>query len=122
MIPDFAPQRPGPPGPSLGRLRLAAQLCLADELTDEEIARRLGISRRTLARWKQRPEFQAAWQRQDERFQAALAAEWLGTWLAERERPAAVRAEQEQAERRAWSVSDEEADRLVAERMTRGMF
>jgi hypothetical protein len=27
-----------------------------------------------------------------------------------------------QAERRAWSVSDEEADRLVAERMTRSMF
>jgi transposase len=90
MIPDVAPRRPaGPRGPSLGRLRLAAKLCYVDELTDEAIARRLGISRRTLARWKQRPEFQAAYQRQDERFQAALAAEWLGAWLAERERPAA---------------------------------
>jgi len=90
MTPDLAPQRPpGPRGPSPARLALAAKLCYADELTDEAIARRLGISRRTLARWKHRPEFQAAWQRQAERFRAALAAEWLGARLAERERQAA---------------------------------
>ena len=36
-------------------------LCYLDAERDELIARRLGVSRRTLARWKQRPEFAAAW-------------------------------------------------------------
>jgi len=68
------PRRPLSPGPSPARLMLAAQLCLDDELTDEEIARRLGISRRALVRWKHLPEFQAAYQRQAARLQAALDA------------------------------------------------
>ena len=32
-----------------------------DGLTDETIAARLGISRRTLARWKHRPEYLDGW-------------------------------------------------------------
>lgn len=35
----------------------AAALCSLKYETDEEIAARLGICRRTLARWKHRPEF-----------------------------------------------------------------
>ena len=47
-----------PPTPEeVGR---AAALCYANVGTDEQVARRLGISRRTLARWKKRPEFVAA--------------------------------------------------------------
>ena len=47
-----------PPTPEeVGR---AAMWCYRDEDTDEEIARRLGICRRTLVRWKLRPEFVAA--------------------------------------------------------------
>ena len=47
-----------PPTPEeVGR---AAALCYANAGTDEQVARRLGISRRTLARWKKRPEFVAA--------------------------------------------------------------
>ena len=38
----------------------AAALCFQDTLTDEQIARQLGIVRRTLARWKKRAEFAAA--------------------------------------------------------------
>ncbi len=38
----------------------AALLCWHDRYNDEKIARSLGISRRTLARWKHRPEFVAA--------------------------------------------------------------
>ena len=51
-------QRGLPPTPEeLGR---AAAWCARDRETDVEIARRLGIGRRTLARWKHRPELRAA--------------------------------------------------------------
>jgi hypothetical protein len=47
-----------PPTPEeVGR---AAALCVLDQQTDAQIAQQLGIGRRTLARWKQRPEFVAA--------------------------------------------------------------
>ena len=48
-----------PPTPA--EVGLAAALCFLDEEPDERIARRLGIARRTLARWKRRPEIVAAW-------------------------------------------------------------
>jgi hypothetical protein len=38
----------------------AAALCFHDTVSDEQIARQLGIVRRTLARWKKRPDFAAA--------------------------------------------------------------
>lgn len=41
------------------RRALAAQLIAADTLTDEQIARTVGISRRTLARWKKAPDVAA---------------------------------------------------------------
>jgi hypothetical protein len=51
-------QRGLPPTPAeVGR---AAALWVVDQQTDAQIARELGIGRRTLARWKQRPEFVAA--------------------------------------------------------------
>ncbi len=50
------------------RQALAAMLLWHDDLTDEQIAARCGVSRRTLARWKQHPfvqtafyAYQAAW-------------------------------------------------------------
>ena len=46
--------------PTAGEVGRAAALCVQDILTDEQIARQLGIVRRTLARWKQRPDFAAA--------------------------------------------------------------
>jgi hypothetical protein len=47
-----------PPSPTL--VRMAAVMCAIDDETDETIAARLGISRRTLVSWKKRPEFIAA--------------------------------------------------------------
>lgn len=41
------------------RHELAAALLAADELTDEQIAAQVGISRRVLARWKRHPDFDA---------------------------------------------------------------
>jgi hypothetical protein len=45
--------------PTATEVGRAAALCFQDTETDEQIARQLGIVRRTLARWKQRPEFVA---------------------------------------------------------------
>ena len=47
-----------PPTPH--EVGMAAALCYQDRENDTRIARRLGISRRTLVRWKRRPEFVAA--------------------------------------------------------------
>ena len=48
-------QRGRPPTPEeVGR---AAVHCFLDQQTEAQIAQQLGIGRRTLARWKQRPEF-----------------------------------------------------------------
>jgi len=47
--------------PTRAVLRRAAALCFRDELPDVEIAAELGVCRRTLARWKHRPEFEAAY-------------------------------------------------------------
>ena len=46
--------------PTAGEVGRAAALCFQDTLTDEQIARQLGIVRRTLARWKRRTDFAAA--------------------------------------------------------------
>ena len=47
--------------PSPDQIRRTAVLCYFDELPDERIARELGVCRRTLARWKRRPDLQAAY-------------------------------------------------------------
>ncbi len=47
------------PDPRL--LAMAGALCAADAKTDAEIAAELGIARRTLARWKGRHAFKAAY-------------------------------------------------------------
>lgn len=47
-------------GPAPELVGLAAALCFRDAESDELIARRLGIARRTLARWKRRRDFAAA--------------------------------------------------------------
>ena len=46
--------------PTAGEVGRAAALCFQDTLTDEQIAGELGIARRTLARWKKRPDFAVA--------------------------------------------------------------
>ena len=46
--------------PTAAEVGRAAALCFQDTQSDEQIARQLGIVRRTLARWKKRPEFAAA--------------------------------------------------------------
>ena len=46
--------------PTAAEIGRAAALCFQDTDNDEQIARQLGIVRRTLARWKKRPEFAAA--------------------------------------------------------------
>jgi hypothetical protein len=47
--------------PTAKQIGEAAYLCALDEEKDEEIAARLGMSRRSLARWKRRADFQAAY-------------------------------------------------------------
>ena len=57
----------------------AAQLIASDTLTDEKIARQVGISRRTLARWKKAPDVRAS-------VRAILQAHaqwWRAQWEAE---------------------------------------
>lgn len=46
--------------PTATEVGRAAALCFQDTLSDEQIACQLGIVRRTLARWKKRPDFAAA--------------------------------------------------------------
>ena len=46
--------------PTAAEVGRAAALCFQDTLTDEQIAGQLGIARRTLSRWKKRPDFAAA--------------------------------------------------------------
>ena len=63
-------------GPTPERVGEAAALLYRDAETDEAIARRLGIARRTLARWKGRPEFAAAWAALRAYHRAELLARW----------------------------------------------
>jgi hypothetical protein len=46
--------------PTAQEVGRAAALCFQDAQGDEQIARQLGIVRRTLARWKRRADFAAA--------------------------------------------------------------
>jgi hypothetical protein len=46
--------------PAAEEVGRAAALCFQDTYSDEQIARQLGIVRRTLARWKKRGDFAAA--------------------------------------------------------------
>jgi transposase-like protein len=46
--------------PTAAEVGRAAALCFQDAQSDEQIARQLGIVRRTLARWKKRGDFAAA--------------------------------------------------------------
>jgi Homeodomain-like domain len=41
-----------------GQKALAARLVAEDELTDEKIAAQVGVSRKTIARWRELPDFQ----------------------------------------------------------------
>ena len=54
-------------GPTAATLARAGRLCAREDLTLEQIAARLGITRRTLFRWRQHPTCAAAGE-------AALAA------------------------------------------------
>lgn len=49
-------------GPTRDTLAMAAALLAEDGWTDEQIARHLEISRRTLARWKTRPDMVLAFE------------------------------------------------------------
>ena len=57
MTSPSQPKRPNWRGPTPEQVVRAAVLLYFDDQTDEEIAARLGVCRRTLARWKHRPEF-----------------------------------------------------------------
>ncbi|MBA2671253.1 MAG: helix-turn-helix domain-containing protein [Gemmatimonadetes bacterium] len=46
-------------------LSFATALLIEDTHTDEEIAQALGVTRRTLARWKQRPDVALALETQE---------------------------------------------------------
>jgi hypothetical protein len=54
------PAPPAPHGPTPEQVGQAAALCFRDEASDAQIAQRVGIARRTLARWKHRADFAAA--------------------------------------------------------------
>ena len=55
----------------------ALQLLVEDRLTDEAIARQVGVCRRTLAYWKVHPDFVAAAQRMVDRYAAELRRDSL---------------------------------------------
>ena len=63
------------------RRRRALELVGNDELTDEAIARSLGICRRTLSTWKAAPPFQAELQRRcaawEQELHRAVQVRWL---------------------------------------------
>ena len=67
--------------PTAAEVGRAAALCFQDSLTDEQIARQVGIVRRTLARWKKRSDFAAAlaalqaWQEVERTATAAAGAQ-----------------------------------------------
>jgi hypothetical protein len=72
-----------PPTPAM--VGKAAGLEALDHWTDEQIARQLGIARRTLARWKRRPEWAAAKVAGDTVFQATVfEPPPAGAWWARR--------------------------------------
>jgi hypothetical protein len=48
-------------GPTIDQLARAVALCHEDRLTDGQIAHRLGIARRTLARWKNHEAWGLLW-------------------------------------------------------------
>src|SRR5215217_4068152 len=48
-------------GPTIEQLARAVALCGEDRLTDGQIAHRLGIARRTLARWKNDERWALLW-------------------------------------------------------------
>jgi hypothetical protein len=52
--------------------RTALRLLVEDRLTDEAIAREVGVCRRTLGYWKTHPTFVAAAQRMVDEYAAAL--------------------------------------------------
>ena len=57
MIAEAQKSGAPPPAEAIG---IVALLTYLDGESDELIGRRFGISRRTMSRWKQRPEFTAA--------------------------------------------------------------
>ena len=63
-------------GPDTETLEAAAAMLWEDRLTDEEIAQSLGVSRRTLARWKLRPDLEAMVAVHRERWRASLKPYW----------------------------------------------
>ena len=67
-------------GPTPEQLGRAAALCYEDAERDERIAARLGIARRTLARWKRRPEFAAASHALSEFHRRQLSAASVRRW------------------------------------------
>lgn len=75
--PEHHVQRPPWMGPTSEQLGRAAALCSTRRLSQEVIAQRLGICRRTLARWRMRPEFAAA---------TAALVEYLAETKAQEER------------------------------------
>lgn len=78
-------------GPTRQRLRTAATRSFhRGGLREEDVARQLGISRRTLARWKRHPVFQAEAARRLERFQTELQARWLADYHARMDALAAL--------------------------------
>ncbi len=63
--------------PSEETIAEAGRRCYWDRENDEQIARRLGISRRTLARWKHHPAFIAARAKASAEYSERLRREFL---------------------------------------------
>lgn len=63
--------------PPVDLIAQAARLCYQDDQNDAEIAAQLGVCRRTLARWKRRGDFRAAWEALATAHRRRLRAELL---------------------------------------------
>lgn len=80
------PKRQRRRGPTKRQVQQMARLCYQDRLRDEEIAALVGISRRTLARWKNRSDVRAVIADLIVAYRAQLTAEAMArqdAWFAE---------------------------------------
>ncbi len=81
-VTETAPRPGRAQGPSVEQLALAVALLADDRQTDLEIARALGIGRRTLSRWKRHAFYHPMRLAVATHYRLQLDREWAAKWQA----------------------------------------